>query len=211
MSTNLLNANFTNADLSGCRIYGVSAWGLKLEGAKQQNLIVTQEDEPEITVDNIEVAQFIYLMLKNEKVRDVIDTITSKVVLILGRFTAERKTALDALREELRKRNYLPILFDFDVPATRDITETVSLLARMARFIIADLTVEGVIPRGQEPQVARLPCGSTRRRATPGPERVLTRRERGPPPLGERDELQARRHQLPRSGLGNLRRSRFDA
>jgi hypothetical protein len=140
MSTNLLNANFTNADLSGCRIYGVSAWGLKLEGAKQQNLIVTQEDEPEITVDNIEVAQFIYLMLKNEKVRDVIDTITSKVVLILGRFTAERKTALDALREELRKRNYLPILFDFDVPATRDITETVSLLARMARFIIADLT-----------------------------------------------------------------------
>jgi hypothetical protein len=37
---------------------------------------------------------------------------------------------LDALREELRKRNYLPILFDFNAPATRDITETVSLLAR---------------------------------------------------------------------------------
>ena len=61
-----------------------------------------------------------------------IDTITSKVVLILGRFTAERKAVLDALREELRKRDYLPILFDFAVPTTRDITETVSLLARMA-------------------------------------------------------------------------------
>jgi hypothetical protein len=35
---------------------------------------------------------------------------------------------LDALREELRKRNYLPILFDFSVPAARDITETVTLL-----------------------------------------------------------------------------------
>ena len=97
-------------------------------------------DEPEITVDNIEVAQFIYLMLHNQKIRDVIDTITSKAVLILGRFTDERKAVLDALREELRKRNYLPILFDFDVPASRDITETVSLLARMARFIVADIT-----------------------------------------------------------------------
>jgi hypothetical protein len=31
----------------------------------------------------------------------VIDTITSKAVLILGRFTDERKAVLDALREEL--------------------------------------------------------------------------------------------------------------
>ena len=38
-------------------------------------------------------------------------------MLILGRFTPERKAVLDALREELRKRDYLPILFDFDVPA----------------------------------------------------------------------------------------------
>ena len=83
--------DFTDADLTGCRIYGISAWGLKLEGAKQQNLIITRSDEPEITVDNIEVAQFIYLLLHNEKIRDVIDTITSKAVLILGRFTESAK------------------------------------------------------------------------------------------------------------------------
>ena len=57
---------------------------------------------------------------------------------------------LDALREELRKRDYLPILFDFAIPATRDITETVSLLARMARFIIADLTDPSSIPKELE-------------------------------------------------------------
>ena len=72
------------------------------ERTKQQNLVITREDEPVITVDNIEVAQFIYLMLHNQKIRDVIDTITSKVVLILGRFTDERKAVLDALRDELR-------------------------------------------------------------------------------------------------------------
>jgi hypothetical protein len=146
----LVDTNLTDADLTGCRIYGISAWDLKLEGAKQQNLVITLAHEPEITVDNIEVAQFIYLLLHNEKIRDVIDTIGKKAVLILGRFTAERKAVLDALRDELRKRGYLPILFDFEVPTTRDITETVSLLAHMARFIIADLTDPSSIPKELE-------------------------------------------------------------
>jgi hypothetical protein len=142
----LIGTDFTDADLTGCRIFGTSAWRLKLEGAKQQTLVITLPDEPEITVDNIEVAQFIYLMLNNQKIRDVIDTITSKAVLILGRFTADRKAVLDALREELRKRNYLPILFDFDKPASQDLTATVSTLAHLARFIIADLTDPSSIP-----------------------------------------------------------------
>jgi hypothetical protein len=153
----LIDTDFSSADLAGCRIHGISAWGLKLDRAKQQNLVITKDDEPKITVDNIEVAQFIYLMLHNQKLRDVIDTITSKVVLILGRFTDERKAVLDALREELRKRNYLPILFDFSVPATRDITETISLLARMARFVVADITDAKSIPQELAAIVPDLP------------------------------------------------------
>ncbi|UCI32133.1 pentapeptide repeat-containing protein [Mesorhizobium sp. B4-1-4] len=136
----LVDTDLTDADLSGCRIYGISAWGLKLEGAKQQNLVIAPDNEPKITVDNIEVAQFIYLMLSNNKIRDVIDTITSKVVLILGRFTGERKAVLDALREKLRERDYLPILFDFERPRGRDTDETITLLARMARFVVADIS-----------------------------------------------------------------------
>jgi len=151
----LVEANLTNADLTSCCVYGVSAWELKLEGTKQQNLVITH-GEPAITVDDIEVAQFVYLLLHNERIRGVIDTITSKAVLILGRFTDARKAVLDALREELRKHNYLPILFDFSVPATRDITETVSLLARMARFIIADLTDPSSIPKELEAIVPSL-------------------------------------------------------
>jgi len=143
-----VDTDLTGADLTGCRVYGIPAWDLNLDGeTKQQNLVITSENTPEITVDNIEVAQFIYLMLNNKKVRDVIDTITSKSVLILGRFTDERKAVLNALREELRKRDYLPILFDFELPERRNITETVTLLARMARFIIADLTDPSSIPQ----------------------------------------------------------------
>ena len=89
-------------------------WDIKVDDrTKQQNLIITDSDEPVITVDNIKVAQFIYLLLNNQEIRDVIDTITSKAVLILGRFSDERKPILDAIRDELRKHNYLPIMFDF--------------------------------------------------------------------------------------------------
>jgi hypothetical protein len=110
-------------------------------------LIITKIGESEITVDNIEVAQFIYLLLHNQKIRGVIGTITSKVVLILGRFTPARKQVLNALRDELRKRNYLPIVVDFEKPTGRDITEAVSLLARMARFVVADITDAKGIPQ----------------------------------------------------------------
>jgi Pentapeptide repeats (8 copies) len=153
----LVDTVFADALLTGCIVYGVSAWNVKLsKDTKQQDLVITHRGEPKITVDNIEVAQFVYLLLHNEKIRGVIDTVTSKVVLILDRFTPERKAVLDAIREELRIRHYVPILFDFDVPAGRDITETVSLLARMARFIIADLTEASSIQKELEAIVPHL-------------------------------------------------------
>jgi uncharacterized protein YjbI with pentapeptide repeats len=142
----LSEASMVRVDLSGaklrdCRIFGISAWSIATDEATEQaNLIISDDDEPIITVDNLKVAQFIHLLLDNREIRQVIDTITSKVVLILGRFTPERKALLDAVREALRHHDYLPILFDFQGPASRGYTETVSTLARMARFVIADLT-----------------------------------------------------------------------
>jgi uncharacterized protein YjbI with pentapeptide repeats len=137
----LSGADLSGADLTGCYVFGVSAWRLTLsEGTKQQNLVITDKDEPQITADDIEVAQFLYLLVHNEKLRKVIDTITSKVVLILGRFSEERKAVLDAMRDALRKRDLLPIIFDFSIPASRDVTEAVKVFASLARFVIADIT-----------------------------------------------------------------------
>jgi uncharacterized protein YjbI with pentapeptide repeats len=143
----IVQANLENSDLSNCRVYGLSAWDVKLNNAIQRDLIITRYHEPIITVDNIEVAQFIYLLLHNEKIRDIIDTVTSKVVLILGRFTLKRKLVLNALREELRKYNYSPIIFDFGPLSSRDMTETISTLAHLARFIIVDLTSPRSVPQ----------------------------------------------------------------
>jgi uncharacterized protein YjbI with pentapeptide repeats len=90
-SSILVNTNFEKADLSGCAIYGIAAWDVNTEGANQTNLIITRGQDPIITVDSLEVAQFIYLLLDNVRLRNVIDVITTKVVLILGRFKPERK------------------------------------------------------------------------------------------------------------------------
>jgi uncharacterized protein YjbI with pentapeptide repeats len=142
----LVEARLEGADLEGCRVYGISAWDVHLDDTKQQGLVITPEHAAEITVDDLEVAQFIYLLLNNEKIRKVIDTVTSKVVLILGRFTHERKAVLDALRDRLRTRDLTPVIFDFTNPASKDMTGTVETLARMARLVVADLTDPSSIP-----------------------------------------------------------------
>ena len=46
---------------------------------------------------------------------------------------------LERLRDELRQRGYLPIVFNFDKPGTKDFTETVRLLAGLSKFVIAHL------------------------------------------------------------------------
>jgi uncharacterized protein YjbI with pentapeptide repeats len=143
----MIETNLGRAHLTNCHIYGISAWKVNLQDAIQEGFVITPRDEPEVTVDNLEVAQFIYLMINNEKLKDVIDTITSKAVLILGRFTRPRKMVLDAIRDELHKHDYVPIVFDFDKPASRNLTETVTLLARMSRFIIADLSSPKSLPQ----------------------------------------------------------------
>jgi uncharacterized protein YjbI with pentapeptide repeats len=136
----LVETDFRQANLTGSFIYGISAWNLKLSDAKQDNLVITDYDQPEITVDNIEVGQFIYLLLHNEKIRDIIDTVGKKGVLLLGRFSGGRLAILERLRAELRERDFIPMVFNFDRPEKSDLTETVMTLAGLCRFIIADIT-----------------------------------------------------------------------
>ena len=166
METNLRGANLTGADLSranlykanlreafllrtvidkakfsGSSVYSINVWDLIGEFEEQKDLVITREGEAAITVDNVRVAQFIYLILNNKEIRGVINALTSKAVLILGRFSiSERKAILDALRNKLREYDLLPIVFDFDRPTDKDFTETIITLAGLSYFVIADVT-----------------------------------------------------------------------
>jgi len=153
--TRFVDVTLQGATLTNCSIYGVSVWNVTGSPKEQSNLIITpsrarENDEAAegcsirhnqvITVDDLEVAQFVNLLLHNDKIRNVIDTIGKKGVLILGRFTPERKAVLEAIRVALRARNFVPMMFDFKCPTQRDFTETIKTLAGLSRFIIADIT-----------------------------------------------------------------------
>ncbi|RXG84169.1 pentapeptide repeat-containing protein [Bradyrhizobium vignae] len=156
----LVKTNLENADLTGCRIYGAATWGLNVQGAIQRSIVITDDVGPEITVDDIEIGQFLYLMIDNMQLRRVIDGITSKVVLILGRFTPERKAVLDSLRTEVATRGYVAVVFDFEAPKHRSTDETIALLARMAKFVVADLSdAKSVLQelRGLVPELPNVP------------------------------------------------------
>lgn len=141
MNSTLVETDLSSAILVNCKIYGISCWNIKIdEKTIQSNLVITKDNESIITVDNLKVAQFIYLILNNPDLRDVMDTITGKAVLILGRFTKERLEVLNAIADELRKNNLLPIIFNFDKPTQRDFSETIMTLAGMCKFVIVDIT-----------------------------------------------------------------------
>lgn len=153
----LVHTDFSDTKLDGCFLYGISSWDLNLENSSQKNLTITPDDMSTITVDNIELAQFLYLLVNNQRLRDVINTITSKVVLILGNFSPERKAVLDQIREHLRTQDAIPIIFDFDKPNTRNLTETVMTLASMSKYVIVDLSSPRSVPHEMASIARQLP------------------------------------------------------
>jgi uncharacterized protein YjbI with pentapeptide repeats len=149
----LVQCKVKGANFRGAWVYGTSVWELDGTPGDESGLNMMpmstytpsgfEESFEDVvfTVDNLRLAQFIYLLSSNKQLRDVIDTITSKVILILGRFSDKRKVTLDALRQQIQKHHgYIPVVFDFQKPISRTTGETVATLARMSRFVIADLS-----------------------------------------------------------------------
>jgi uncharacterized protein YjbI with pentapeptide repeats len=136
-----VETNLEGTNLSNSIVYGISAWNLKAnEKTNQLSLVITQEGEPVISVDDIEVAQFIYLLISHKNLRKVINSVTQKGVLILGRFGGGGIDILRAIADKLTEMKYLPIIFDFERPQNRNYTETIKTLAGLSRFVIVDLS-----------------------------------------------------------------------
>jgi uncharacterized protein YjbI with pentapeptide repeats len=139
---NLTGAKLQQTDLCGCRIYGLSAWDIELDDNESLrcDLIVTPQGQPEAKVDSIELAQFVYLLQTQPKIRDVLEIVSKKAVLILGRFGGGGLEVLRSLGDGLRKIGYVPMIFDFARPQDRTYTDTVRTLAAIARFVVVDLS-----------------------------------------------------------------------
>jgi uncharacterized protein YjbI with pentapeptide repeats len=142
----LAYTDLTGADLRDCTVYGMSAWDLKLKDAKQKGLIVRYQptktrNAPEevLRVNGLDAAAFMYFALHNRNISTIMDAAGDNWVLILGRFTEDRGV-LDAVRDALKREQFIPIIFDFKRPKQRDLIETIMLLAGMSAFVIVEMS-----------------------------------------------------------------------
>ena len=90
--------------------------------------------------DDIRLAQFHDVVEEHGSIASLITACSERVVLILGRFTPQRKRVLDKLAEALTKRGKVPVIYDFPSPKDREISDTVRFIAGMSQFIVVDLT-----------------------------------------------------------------------
>ena len=142
----LAKTDLTDAHLKGCHVYGLSAWDLKLDRADQSGLKIHYDElvggqrlGQDATVDGIDVASFMYFTINNKNIARIIEATTRQWVLLLGRFTVN-KDVLEELATALRKDNLIPIIFDFERSATRDLIESIILLGGLSRLVIVDIS-----------------------------------------------------------------------
>ncbi len=142
----LIRTNVEATDLGYAEVFGVSVWSITGTPADETNLLVTAPGELALRTDGLALSQLVHFLINYRNARSLIETVTKKLVLLLGNFKEERMKVLQAIGSELRLLGFLPVIFDFERPSTKDTTGTVETLARMACFIVADLTDPSSIP-----------------------------------------------------------------
>lgn len=145
--------------LGGALVWGSSVWDVERDAAhpaQEQGLRIgweyfdpiealTEPDhhpsEVEFEANRLELAHFLALVRDAPStLSHIIDTASRHLVLILGRFRGPQAAVLRRLRQELPGHGLAPVVFDFEPPEGRDLSETVSMLAGLAHFVIADLS-----------------------------------------------------------------------
>ena len=152
---NLVGASFRVKEITETVIYGIAAWDLVTsEESKQSRLVVEktyelysdliQQEKIPMMVDDIELAQFIYYLSNHKKMREAINILNDKGVLLLGRFKDGGLKRLYTVLELLRGKGYMPMIFDFTRPDNLSLTETAVTMAGLSKFVIVDLSGSSV-------------------------------------------------------------------
>ena len=148
---NLVGASFRVREITETVVYGIAAWDLQMsEASKQSRLVIERTHElyseliaqgkVPLMVDDIELAQFVHYLSDHRKMRDTLNILNDKGVLLLGRFKDGGIERLYAVRERLQRHGYMAMIFDFERPDNMSLTETVVTMAGLSKFIVVDLS-----------------------------------------------------------------------
>ena len=169
---NLVGASFQVKEITETVVYGISAWDLVTsEESKQSKLVIEKtydlysdfikQGELPLMVEDIELAQFIYYLSNHKKLRDTLNILNDKGVLLLGRFKDGGLERLYSIRDWLHRKGYMAMIFDFDRPDNLSKIETVVTMAGLSKFIIADLSgssvgheLASIVPQLKKPLIA---------------------------------------------------------
>jgi hypothetical protein len=152
---NLSGANIQGASFDDCEIFGAGLWALSGEAKSTRSMRICPTPDstpapgtPVLEVDHLDAAQFLFVLLDNPRIGHAFGALNSRIVLILGRFGGGHLARLKAMQDRLlHGGDFVPIVFDFDRPAGRSLTESVAGFAHLSLFVIADLTDPRSIPQ----------------------------------------------------------------
>lgn len=152
---NLVGASFHVKEITETVVYGIAAWDLQTsDDMKQSKLVIErtyelysdliQQGKVPMMVDDIELAQFVYYLSNHKKMRDALNILNDRGVLLLGRFKDGGLERLYAMREWFQRKGYMAMIFDFARPDNLSLTETVVTMAGLSKFVIVDLSGSSV-------------------------------------------------------------------
>lgn len=152
---NLVGASFRVKEIRETVVYGIAAWDLQTsDHTKQSKLVIErtydlysdfiQQGKVPLMVDDIELAQFVYYLSNHKKMRDTLNILNDKGVLLLGRFKEGGLERLYSIREHLHSMGYMAMIFDFARPDNLSLTETVVTMAGLSKFVVVDLSGSSV-------------------------------------------------------------------
>ncbi|MFQ5628270.1 MAG: pentapeptide repeat-containing protein [bacterium] len=135
----LIGTNLQNANLKDSAVQSIFAWGIKMKGTNQTNLVVSHPKMPKIIVDNLEIAQLVHLRLYKENYSRHFNPIPEKIIVLLGHFSKTRSKVLANIQDNIRQHGFIPLKVDCDESTTPNF-DTLTALTSLAQCIIVDAT-----------------------------------------------------------------------
>ena len=152
---NFYGTNLSGAILTGCRVFATGIWDVVIDNSTcQNNLILTPDTQPSITIDSLKAAGFVHLYLNDTALRGMFTLQPLKAILIIGSFT-HRNAELAAASEAARVGGFVPIVFDAS-PKFIDAQsiQNLKVLSEMCLCAVIDITEP---PAGGVRQPGKLP------------------------------------------------------
>ena len=159
-NANLTKSHFINCDLrhsnlnevlideatfKNVKLYGASLWELKYNSLNANKIDLSRRGNQEIITDDIRFAPLIYL-LEDNKLVEIINTLKSNTVVILGADSQlEKKSLLEEIAKKSREFGYSPIIVkNLKEIDGESFTKKAIMYSLIAKFVI----IENSYPSG---------------------------------------------------------------